>query len=441
MARLNEEDDEQLVTNADRSARRKSARRIFQPAIDESEDESLLVNNILSANEDDSADEDSAGDVVNNGPAASTPKRRGRKRKAVEPESPPSHLTANERYFWDNKPGTNKTSDKVLPPNLLLGHDEFFAQRDAWEDQHQSSREFLQELHEQSFHQWTYELRNDFNVCLYGYGSKRATLAAFAEYLHEEDEDASIVVINGYRSDITLNDILTTVASIFIPSSVKLPAPGALLSFILETLDAKPPKSSICLLVHSIDAAALRRGNAAQTALASLAAHPSIRLVATADMPNFLQMWDTSLKTRFHFLFHDCTTFVPFDVETDAVESVNELLGRSGRRLGGRDGVGYVLKSLPENARQLFRILVAEQISAVADDAHASVNQGIEYRLLYQRAKEELVCSTEHQLNNLLKEFYDHQMVESRRDTLGVEWVYVPFRKEELEALLEDLVD
>jgi origin recognition complex subunit 2 len=66
---------------------------------------------------------------------------------------------------------------------------------------------------------------------------------------------------------------------------------------------------------------------------------------------------------------------------------------------------------------------------------------GVEFRILYHKAREELVCSTEHQFRTLLKEFYDHQMVESRRDALGVERLIVPFRTEELEGLLEELVD
>ena len=79
-----------------------------------------------------------------------------------------------------------------------------------------------------------------------------------------------------------------------------------------------------------------------------------------------ISFWDVALARQFRFLYHDATTFQPYTAELDVVEEVNSLLGRSGRRLGGKDGVGYVLKSLPENARNLFRILVAEQL-ALAD--------------------------------------------------------------------------
>ena len=36
--------------------------------------------------------------------------------------------------------------------------------------------------------------------------------------------------------------------------------------------------------------------------------------------------------------------------------------------------------------------------------------------------------------------FHDHQMVVSRKDAIGTEMLSVPFRREELEAILEDLM-
>lgn len=65
---------------------------------------------------------------------------------------------------------------------------------------------------------------------------------------------------------------------------------------------------------------------------------------------------------------------------------------------------------------------------------------GVEYRALYQRAEEEFICSNEMNFRTLLKEFHDHQMVESRRDAFGTEILFLPFRKEELEDILEDIM-
>jgi origin recognition complex subunit 2 len=53
---------------------------------------------------------------------------------------------------------------------------------------------------------------------------------------------------------------------------------------------------------------------------------------------------------------------------------------------------------------------------------------------------EEFVCSSEVNFRTLLKEFHDHQMVESRKDAMGTERLSVPFRREELESMLEELV-
>lgn len=36
--------------------------------------------------------------------------------------------------------------------------------------------------------------------------------------------------------------------------------------------------------------------------------------------------------------------------------------------------------------------------------------------------------------------FHDHQIITSRKDVLGTELLSVPFQKEELEAILEDLM-
>ena len=124
--------------------------------------------------------------------------------------------------------------------------------------------------------------------------------------------------------------------------------------------------------------------------------------------------------------------------------------------------MGFVLSSLPENARSLYRILVMEQLAldlieqGLDDDDEVTAtpknkkvaqskavapesNQGVEYRVLYHKAVQEFVCSSEVGFRTLLKEFHDHQMIESRKDAMGTERLWVPFRQEELEGLAEDL--
>lgn len=460
------------TTDADRSARRKSSRRLIERTLEDGNSEEDItdsdeeITRELLDGEDDQDDEEpdttlgaeegSVAPETPSKPRRGRPKGRSRKRSPT----PPTNLPPHEQYFWQNRPGGNKTSNNTLSSNALLNHDAYFAQIQAYEDPHEEQQEFLLSLHGRSRSQWWFELEQGFNICLYGYGSKRQLLTDFAAFLHNKlEKPPTIVVVNGYAPGITVRDILNTIAGTLLPSHLQLPVqPQALLELIIEALSAPDVAKRMLVLINSIDAAALRRPTTQQM-LATLAALPSVSLVATADTLNFPLLWDTSLRSRFHFLFHDTTTFAPYTAEIDVVETVNSLLGRSGRRgIGGKDGVTFVLRSLPANARALFRVLVAEQVAAALDyptqatagaeldgdlEANMAVGgeEGVEYRLLYRKACEELICTNENGFRTLLKEFFDHQMVESRRDALGAERLAVPFRREELEALLEELVD
>ena len=483
----------------DRSARRKSARTLQRQALpddddddvsDDEEREVALAREILDEKEERDADMEISQP---SSPTTNTPSKRGRPRgrRRERTPSPPPDLPPHELYFFQNRTGGNKTSTHTLPSRLLLNHEDYFTQINAYKDPHEADIRRLKDLHKRAFDQWMFELDEGFNLCLYGYGSKRELVMEFAEHLYLQTEKAppKIVVVNGYTPGITVRDILTTVASVVIPKTTKLPAqPSAILDLLLSTLSDNPLSTPVRLIIHSLDHANLRKPST-QTLLARLAAHPNVRLLATCDTPTFPLLWDTTLLRQLRFLSHDTTTFQPYTAELDVVEEVNALLGRSGRRLGGKDGVGYVLKSLPENARNLFRILAAEQLALMdrepdavagadefdADDilgaedeeqaaaeqntpskrgrgrkakkvakpvkvAVTSPPEGVEYRALYHKAVEEFVCSSELSFRTLLKEFHDHQMVESRKDGMGTERLVVPFRREELEGILEELM-
>ncbi|KAJ4366838.1 Origin recognition complex subunit 2 [Neocucurbitaria cava] len=485
-----------IVRNADRSARRKSNRRMLERTLNgaDSDDEALeedeiLAEQILGEEEDEVADhaqEEAAQE--DNVPVPETPSKRGRGRpkgsgKGGRPvgrprkerqrsPTPPTELPPHEIYFWQNRPAGTKTSNNTLSAQTLLNHDEFFQTIQTYQDPHEPERDFLLELHGRAYDQWIFELDEGFNICLYGYGSKRTVTERFTACLYHHllerfpykgtKKIPKIVVVNGYTAGTVVKDILTTIASTVVPANLKMPNQLAtLLDFVLEHLSNHPPSHPIHVVINSIDSPYLRK-TPTPSMLARLASHPNINLICTADTPNFPLLWDVGLKTQYKFLFHDTTTFAPYDAEIDTVETVNELLGRSGRRVGGRDGVGFVLRSLPENARELFRILVMEQLAlslvegALGEDEDVPAtssskkvpqtkntpsesSQGVEYRVLYHKAVEAFVCSSEVGFRTLLKEFHDHQMIESRKDAMGTERLWVPFRQDELEGLAEDL--
>ncbi|EAW12813.1 origin recognition complex subunit 2 [Aspergillus clavatus NRRL 1] len=459
--------------NADRSAKKKSARLLLEQDEEEFWDSAdRLAEEILEDERGapETGAEDGEGivqtveattDEVAESKTAATPKRRaGRPKGAKNKRSPTpeGELPPHERYFFQNRAGPARTSNNTLTKVNLLTHEEYFEKLADYADPCQKEKSFLLDLHCRSFPQWDFEFDQNFNICLYGYGSKRQLLDNFADWLYHRQSSAppSIVVVNGHTPNMSIRSIFATIVTAVlgadIPSKMGF-QPVEVLELLQSALKSRPSQKPITVLINSIDAPSLRRATN-QALLARLAATPKIRLLATADTPNFLLMWDISLRDQFNFVFHDCTTFIPFDTEFDVVEEVHNLLGRKGRRIGGKDGVAFVLKSLPENAQNLYRLLLTE-ILCMMDEGNNSDDDmdgnggredrshdetGIEFRMLYQKAAEEFIASSEMMFRTLLKEFHDHQMITSRMDTGGMEILGVPLSREEMEGVLEDLV-
>ncbi|KAL4903935.1 hypothetical protein BDW74DRAFT_35550 [Aspergillus multicolor] len=456
---------------SDRSVKKKSA----QLLLDQDEEGLLDGSNRLA--EEVLADEDAPGEAdeeVNGvvetieaeapesktGKTAATTKRRaGRPKGAKNKRSPTPEgdLPAHERYFFQNRAGPPRTSNNNLNKVNLLTHEEYFDKHAQYQDPCKRGTAFLNDLHRRSFPQWNFEFDQGFNICLYGYGSKRRLTHSFADWLYRKHSSSppSVVIVNGHSPNISIRSIFATIVAAVLESDIpsKMGAqPLEVLELLQSALKIRPDQGPITVFINSIDAPSLRRATN-QALLARLAAIPKIHLLATADTPNFLLMWDISLRDQFNFVFHDCTTFTPFDAEFDVVEEVHNLLGRKGRRVGGKEGVEFVLKSLPENAQNLYRVLLTELLSMVDEDqngdddienADALVDPkdetGIEFRTLYQKASEEFIASSEMMFRTLLKEFHDHQMITSRMDASGMEILSVPLSRNEMEGVLEDLV-
>jgi origin recognition complex subunit 2 len=410
----------------DRSAKKKSARALIEKVVagvssDEEADEDI-AREIYDSSEEE-VDEDEAVNAlgVEEGDEeipdeAATPSRKPRSRTKAKKgtrtrkksPTPPRDLPPHELYFAQNRPGAAKTSNNTLASLKLLTHEEYFSILRDYKDPHEEDIKFLDSIHVQSFPQWAFELSQGFSVSLYGYGSKRALLHKFAKYIYDtilDHDNHRIIIINGYvrASMSSLRDILSVIAGAIDPKH-KLAAggPSVMMGNLRSLLSAH--KITLTIVLNSIDAAPLRRPGF-QPILAQLAAHPQIQFVCSADTPDFTLLWDSSLRSAFSFVFHDCTTFAPFTAELEVVDDVHELLGRKARRVGGKEGVTYVLRSLTENARNLFRLLVGEVLVAMDDEADSSgENPGVEYRMLYNKAVEEFICSSEMAFRTLLKE-------------------------------------
>ncbi|KAK6541510.1 Origin recognition complex subunit 2 [Orbilia ellipsospora] len=450
--------DPPIVHNANRSARRKSVRNMIQRSIRENmldeedgfDEEDDLAQQIFDDEDAGSSESDSNEEKAVTTTPGKKPRGRGRKKKEKSP--PPIVTIEGPIAYFEQARGRAKpsTTTATLPP---LSPKTYFRLLENHKDAHAADIEHLNSLHQANYEQWFFELSQGFNILLYGYGSKRKLLM---EYIRSEAEVGNhVVVVNGYVGGLTIRDIFNMVinAVLGMNHGIRFGVNvNEMLDGVLQILDEHRTKSdkSVTLLIHSIDAAALRMSQP-QALLAQLSAHPAIRLIASSDHILSSMLWDSSTLTLFNFVFHDATTFVPFDLEisaTDEAEGIVDIIsggtaGRSGK--SGAKGVKYVLASLTGNAKSLYRILVATQLGSMEDDGVGKDKMGTEaygvaYRTLYQKGLEEFICSSELVLKTLLKEFYDHQMVMSRKDLQGSEVLWAPFRKEELESILEDIM-
>ncbi|KAK3986289.1 hypothetical protein QBC44DRAFT_273302 [Cladorrhinum sp. PSN332] len=441
-------------TIADRSARKKSARalvdRLISGAIsdDEAEDGDI-AREIYESSEEEEEEEDEGQEETRE---ATTPSKTGRGRpkgtaaksttRRKRSPTPPRNLPPHEQFFYQNKPGLAKTSNNTLSSLDLLTHDEYFSVLRKLKDPHEADVNFLLSLHAESFPQWAFELSQGFSTCLYGYGSKRKLVHNFAAYLSSSSSqppDHRIVIINGYIRTLTAREILSTLSTAILPPSKGSLTTAPTLPALLSLLSSSP-SVTLTILLNSIDSPSLRKPSS-QSLLSTLAAHPQIRLCCTADSPDFPLLWDSALRSSFNFVFHDCTTFAKFSPsELEVVDEVHELLNRKTRRVGGKEGVAFVLRSLPENAKNLFRLLVGEVLVALEEQGGGGEEVAVEYRMVYQKAVEEFICSSEMAFRTLLKEFHDHQIITSHKDSLGTELLSLPFRKDELESILEELM-
>ncbi len=411
--RLNGIDTPSRRNIADRSARRKSARALIDRVIggtvsDDEVEEGDIAREIYESSEDEEVEADEHGDQDEGQEPATPSKTAGRKRRVAarkKSPTPPRDLPPHEQYFYQNKPGLAKTSNNTLSSLDLLTHDEYFSILRQLKDPHAADVNFLQSLHAESFSQWAFELSQGFSTCLYGYGSKRRLLHDFATHLSSQSPLHKIVIVNGYLRTLTSRDILTTLTSA-IPASLSSASggntnPSATIQAFLAHLSSI--NTPLTVLINSIDSPPLRKP-ALQSLLSQLASHPQIHLACTADTPDFPLLWDAGLRASFNFVFHDCTTFAPFaPCELEVVDEVHELLGRKARRVGGKEGVAFVLRSLPENARALFRLLVGEVLVAMEEQGDGD-EVAVEYRMVYNKAVEEFICSSEMAFRTLLKE-------------------------------------
>ncbi|EPZ31120.1 Origin recognition complex, subunit 2 domain-containing protein [Rozella allomycis CSF55] len=284
----------------------------------------------------------------------------------------------------------------------------------------QNEQLLLKKLYSTMFPQWFSELKSDFNLLFYGYGSKKMILEDFAlKYLN----DTPLVIINGYVPTLSIKDILSTIAtSIDFPNAVTaniLDYTNEMINFIQK----QRLLSKTCfayVLIHNIDGINLRNEKT-QTSLSLLASSSCFHFIASIDHIQAPLLWDSQKANGFNWVYHDCTNFSPYKSETSYENSL--LLNSTDLSMRG---VRHVLSSLTPNAREIFKKLFERQRDLYDQGKRSHEDLGIVYSIFFKQCSDRLLVSNDLTFRAQLTEFKDHKIILFKKNVAGEQILFIP---------------
>ena len=340
-----------------------------------------------------------------------------------------------EDYFTAHSSKAGLTSDHTLAKLACPKMDQQMVQS-ALKRTHSSYREECQALldeYKNLYPYWLHLMSNDYNILLYGLGSKQKL---FEEFQNRHLKDSCHLVVNGFFPGLTIKQVLNTLSSDLLGYSGSFKSLLEHASFIrseIEGSGSTPGKfirKEVYLIIHNIDGPMLR-GETAQTALSLLAQSPSIHILASIDHINAPLSWDQRKLSKFNWMWHDVTTYELYHDETSYE---NSLLVRQSGTLA-LNSLTHVTKSLTPNARGIFKLLVKYQLEHKSDSE--SIYQGMSFHDCYVKCREKFLVNSDMTLRAQLTEFRDHKLVRSRKGSDGVEYLFIPIDNGALAQFLE----
>ncbi|KAH9080529.1 origin recognition complex subunit 2-domain-containing protein [Lactarius deliciosus] len=375
------------------------------------------------------------------------------------PDDGPGSYTSFDAYFLHasrpSRTSSNVFSQLVQP----LSPDEYAASLPRafypppFSD---ASTRLLEQAHRPHLPRYLLELAEGFNLLFYGLGSKRRVLNELARACATRAR-AHVLVLNAFQPSFSARDILAALAHL----------PG-------EPQDTDG-RRRLVLVVHNIDAPALRTTPKARALLAALAALDGVQVAASVDHVvggggGAPLLWTSTEMLARRWLWHDLTTLAPYDAELAAADpaslraaptargttGVAEGTGAATAGIGVGAGTGqmtetaavHVLAAVTQRARKLFVLMGQRQLEALADVGNVeptnpadSGEVAIAYDVLFNLARDNFIATNDTALRALLGEFRDHRLVVTiGTGAMGTgETLWIPLRKERLKKLLDGL--
>ncbi|XP_028178107.1 origin recognition complex subunit 2 [Ostrinia furnacalis] len=333
------------------------------------------------------------------------------------------YIVTPDNYFLMNSSKKIATSDHTLARLKNLNLDEMVGKDIQMSAEHKNKIKELNKSYEQLFNRWLYVLSENFNIIFYGIGSKRAILQQFQM---EKLKDFPCIVVNGFFPSLTIKSILEAIVvdlleNTHVPSNL-----GDVISLIDTQLNENDIE--LFLIVHNLDGVMLRNAKA-QATLSSLSQIKNIHTIATIDHINAPLLWDHSKLSKFKFTWWDVTTFLPYTEETSFENSI--MTQRSGALQ--LSSLRSVYQSLTTNAKGIFNIIIKYQL----ENQKLSHYQGLPFKDLYSKCREQFLVSSDLALRAQLTEFLDHKLVRMKRSCDGSENLAIPIENTLLQQFLE----
>ncbi|KAL8276106.1 hypothetical protein RQP46_011488 [Phenoliferia psychrophenolica] len=264
----------------------------------------------------------------------------------------------------------SKTADTLLSSSIdpAFSLSSYAASLAAFDSRRTASPRPLPLPSRHTFSQWSYELSQGYSLALYGFGSKRRALNAFAEYARASGD---CLIVNGFDPAVVITDVLLALEVLLIKSSPlnegqgndsdapprakkqKTAAPPVVAAAktqqlspiegrarrVCEALSRSTTHSRpVHLIIHNLDLSAPLCAPKSLAVLALLAAHPRLHLTFSIDHIRAPLLFPSSLSharpTPIHspdsralnLLYHPLTTLAPYTTEVSTSHLLSSLL-------------------------------------------------------------------------------------------------------------------
>ncbi|KAG5879239.1 hypothetical protein JTB14_017093 [Gonioctena quinquepunctata] len=341
-----------------------------------------------------------------------------------------NYTIKSDEYFENFTTSKVKTSsntlDKLKTPRLPQYQLQTLLRNMKLSEQHEEALTKLSYINENCFRKWLFLLNENFNILLYGLGSKRDILNKF--HMHHL-KNVPVVVVNGFFPTLTIKNVLDSIITDLLELDNTPTNPVESCDTIIKELK-RHSDIHLYLIVHNIEGECLRNGKS-QNILARLASAKNVHLIASIDHINAPLIWDHSRLSKFNFIWWDVTSFLPYNEETSFERSM--MVQQSGTL--ALSSLKNVFQSLTTNSKSIYTLIVKHQLENTKNQYY----QGLAFKDLYMACRESFIVSSDLALRGQLTEFVDHKMVKLKRSQDGTEYLMINLPNELLQKFLDEM--